>query len=402
MINNMGKYDENTQYTLRNFVPENLQAGVGDESSMTGLFDNKGVQISPIDDFRAPEQSIYGNTTLGHLGAAGVDKYDYSPIPGDPKTEETLAKKCPCQLSNGTEIDTGIDPNTGECNPCSEDVPYDVEEPAPWWLQDTIKTTGAFGDLMSIKKYIPWAPGVDLETPRPTFLDPTRELAANAEQQNIQATALAQFAGPQGTRLSGQGAGDIANVLSKYNNANVNLGNQFEFKSNDIRNQERMLRQGTAQRLYDQNTIANQQYDNARMAMKNQLRNYYTNAITNRWKTDALNQMFPNYAVSADVGGKMNFTGPSRGFKPQSSQGQGYFSIREQCKEELGAGATNAELEACAKNASNTTASGGLDNEYQERVNAVNTMYGNQMGKGQKGGATGGFIYADIVTPFIL
>ena len=395
MINNMSKYDEDTQYTLRNFVPENLQAGVGDESSMGGLFNTKGVQISPIDDFRAPDQSIYGNTTLGHLGAAGVDKYDYSPMPGDPKTE-VGGKKCPCTLSDGTEIDTGIDPNTGECNPCSEDVPYDIEEPAPWWLQDTIKTTGAFGDLMSIKKYMPWAPGVDLETPRPTFLDPTRELAANAEQQNIQAQALAQFAGPQGTRLSGQGASNIADVLSRYNNANVNLANQFEFKSNDIRNQERMLRQGTAQRLYDQNTIANQQYDNARMAMKNQLRNYYTNAITNRWKTDALNQMFPNYAVDPSVGGQMAFTGPSRGIKPESSQGQGYFSIRDKCKQELGPGATNAELENCARYASNTTAGGGADNEYQEKVNAVNTMYG------QKGGATGGFIYADIVTPFIL
>jgi hypothetical protein len=421
------KNDKEAQYALDEFlgsVPL-VHSGAGDEKSIGSLYGPIGNKISPLDDkydipvvggkseyYNVDKKSgrlkpgrftTYGDTTAGEKIIAKERQYEYEDLPAENSEEvKELAKKCPCQLSNGTETDTGIDPNTGECNPCSEDVPYDVEEPAPWWLQDTIKTTGAFGDLMSIEKYTPWAPGVDLETPRPTFLDPTRELAANTEQQNIQATALAQFAGPQGTRLSGQGAGDIANILSKYNNANVNLGNQFEFKSNDIRNQERMLRQGTAQRLYDQNTIANQQYDNARMAMKNQLRNYYTNAITNRWKTDALNQMFPNYAVSADVGGKMNFTGPSRGFKPQSSQGQGYFSIREQCKEELGAGATNAELEACAKNASNTTASGGLDNEYQERVNAVNTMYGNQMGKGQKGGATGGFIYADIVTPFIL
>ena len=46
----------------------------------------------------------------------------------------------------------------------------DVDEPAPWWLQDTIKTAGAFGDLMGIKKYMPWAPKVDLEVPNTNIL----------------------------------------------------------------------------------------------------------------------------------------------------------------------------------------------------------------------------------------
>ena len=90
-----------------------------------------------------------------------------------------------------------VDEN-GNCPPCEEDVNVQVPgEPAPYWLQDTIKTTGAFGDLMGLKKRMPWAPGVNLEEPRPTFLDPTRELAANAEQANIQTQGMAQFAGPQ-------------------------------------------------------------------------------------------------------------------------------------------------------------------------------------------------------------
>jgi hypothetical protein len=41
--------------------------------------------------------------------------------------------------------------------------------------------------------------------------------------------------------------------------------------------------------------------------MRNNLRNYYTNAITNRWQTDALNQMYPNYKVSPGVGGRMDY-----------------------------------------------------------------------------------------------
>ena len=430
MIQNLGTYDADTQYQLRNFVPENVQAGVGDETSMGGLFNNKGVQVSPIDDFRAPEQSFYGNTTLGHLGLAGVDKYSYEPIDAakcqcdDPNAAGYQAKdasgncpcdkkaavqdKCPCEQSDGTVIDTGVDPNTGECNPCTEDVPYDVEKPAPWWLQDTIKTAGAFGDLMGIKKYMPWSPGVDLETPRPTFLDPTRELAANAEQANITNAALAQFAGPQAlsaraSSVQGTAAKNAADILSRYNNANVNLANQFETNIVNTRNQEAMLRQAAASKLYDQNTIANQQFDNSKLAMKNQLRNYYTNAITNRWQTDALNQMYPNYAVDPSVGGQMAFTGADQGFKPESSAGQTYFGIREQCKQELGAGATNQELENCAKNAAAAagTMASGSGGEYQDRVNAVNTMYPQQP-KGQKGGSVPGFVYADTITPFLL
>jgi hypothetical protein len=432
MIQNLGTYDADTQYKLRNFVPENVQAGVGDEISMGGLFNNKGVQVSPIDDFRAPEQSFYGNTTLGHLGLAGVDKYDYEPISAatcqcdDPNAagyqakdasgncpcdaKEAVEKQCPCTLSDGTTTDTGVDPNTGQCNPCTEDVPYDVEKPAPWWLQDTIKTAGAFGDLMGIKKYMPWSPGVDLETPRPTFLDPTRELAANAEQSNITNAALAQFAGPQAlsaraSSVQGTAAKNAADILSRYNNANVNLANQFETNIVNTRNQESMLRQAAASKLYDQNTIANQQFDNSKLAMKNQLRNYYTNAITNRWQTDALNQMYPNYAVDPSVGGQMAFTAPDQEFKPESSAGQTYFGIREQCKQELGAGATNQELENCAKNAAAAagTMASGTGTEYQDRVNAVNTMYSQQpQGYSQRGGAVPGYVYADTVTPFLL
>ena len=177
---------------------------------------------------------------------------------------------------------------------------------------------------MGLKKRMPWAPGVDLEEPRPTFLDPTRELAANAEQANIQTQGMAQFAGPQAlssrsSGIQGQAAKNAADVLAKYNNANVNVANQFELKATDIRNQESMLRQATNQRLYDQTTVANQQYDNSKLAMRNNLRNQYTNAITNRWKTDAMNQMYQDYKVFPGSGGQMRHIPNSRNPSPTSS-----------------------------------------------------------------------------------
>lgn len=85
MYDNMSKYDPEFQYKARNFIG-NIQRGVNDESSMQGLFNTKGVQISPIDDFTAPDKSYYGNTTAGQLAAAGIDKYDI----------EALSTECQC------------------------------------------------------------------------------------------------------------------------------------------------------------------------------------------------------------------------------------------------------------------------------------------------------------------
>ena len=413
MVEHSNTYDKDLQYKMRNFLGE-LQAGVDDENSMTGLFSTKGVQISPIDDFTEPTKSYYGNTTAGHLAAAGLDKYDIEPIiPKEecqctdssksgykapaadgscPCDKKDKPKDCPCELPDGTTIYVGRDPNTGECNPCEKEVPVDIEQPAEWWLQDTIKTTGAFGDLMSIKKHMPWAPRVDLETPRPTFLDPTRELAANAEQANIQTQGMAQFAGPQAlssrsSSIQGQAAKNAADVLSRYNNANVNIANQFETQATNIRNQEQGMNQAASQRLYDQNTIANQQFDNSKMAMRNQLRNYYTNAITNRAKTDALNQLYPQYAVSPATGGFLRFK-QGRGTTGQATDtGPDYWAERKKC---VDAGASDPD--ACARNSVNSlkASSGGTSPNAAAAVN--------QMGYKKKGG----YVYADVTYPFIL
>lgn len=416
MVDNISKYDKDFQYKARNFIGD-IQRGVNDENSMQGLFNTKGVQISPIDDFTTPEKSYYGNTTAGHIAGAGLDYY--SPAVQDstcqctdvnkpgyqaPAADGTCpcekqkpeAKKCPCQKQDGTIADVGTNPNTGECNPCQEDIPYNITKPAEWWLQDTIKTAGAFGDLMSIKKYMPWAPRVDLETPRPTFLDPTRELAANAEQANIQTQGLAQFVGPQAlssrsSAIQGMASKSAADILSRYNNANVNLGNQFEMQATNIRNQEQMANQAATQRLYDQNTIANQQFDNARLAMRNNLRNYYSDAITNRAKTDALNQLYPQYAVSPGTGGFMGFT---RGKEFTGKASDDSMTYNEWLDYYLNRGMSESAAVDAAKNAVNNQASSGTE----DRSGVLKTMYSKRGGQMKQGG----YIYGDITYPFIM
>lgn len=279
-----------------------FQTGVGDET----VSGKKG-SVSAIDNANT-------NTTLGQ-------RLNYkapapAPAPNVPTT--TTKVKCECIDANGKPyfIEPNADNTCPDCesvNVQQQDVMAPPKPEAQWWLQDTVNTMGAFGNLMGLEKYMPWEARVDLEEPRPTFLDPTRELAAQSEQANIAAQAAAQYAGPQAlnarlSQIQGQGSRAAADTLSRINNANVNIANQFEGNRVGIRNQESQMNQAMTNRLYDKNVIANQQFDNAQRQGRADLRNAYNTAVTNKWKTDALNQLYPNYQTLAGPGGKVIYT----------------------------------------------------------------------------------------------
>ena len=249
------------------------------------------------------------------------------------------AKESPCECTDpdtGDTYDPGEDAN-GNCNECTKEYPGETpeKENAKWWLQDNINTMGAASDLASIKKYMPWEARTDLEEPRPTFLDPTRELAAQSEQANIASQASASFAGPQGlgarnAATQGNAASQAANTLGNINNQNVNIANQFEANQVGVRNQENMLNQQMAGRLYDKNVIANQQFDNAKRQGRKALRDSYTTAITNRAKTDAMNQMYPNYQVDPESGGFVDYTPTDKEF--DKTKEEDIFEYRNKLK----------------------------------------------------------------------
>jgi hypothetical protein len=76
------------------------------------------------------------------------------------------------------------------------------------------------------------------------------------------------------------------------------------------------MNQQMANRVYDKNVIANQQFDNAKRQAKSNLRQAYNTALTNRAKTDALNQMYPNYQVDPSTGGMVAYTPTDKNVDP--------------------------------------------------------------------------------------
>jgi hypothetical protein len=202
-------------------------------------------------------------------------------------------------------IDEPIKP--GEI-PMSKPVP-----PDQWWLQDIIKTAGAFGDMMRLKKYMPWQATPDVYLPTPTFYDPNRELAANAEMANIGTQGAAMFAGPQSfnarfSQIQSNAGRNAADIMSRYNNLNVGVANDFAMRNAAMMNQYAQNKATGATQLYDKTVIANQQFDNAKNLARQNLRQSYIDAITNKNYTANLNDLFPQYAINPAVGGRIGFT----------------------------------------------------------------------------------------------
>jgi len=193
-------------------------------------------------------------------------------------------------------------------------IPHGVRpsENAPWWLQDVVKTAGAASDFMGLKKRLPWAPIVNPYVPTPTFYDPSRELAENAETANMSTQGATAFGNPQqyaatASMIQGNAAKNAANVLGKYNNMNVGEANRFAGIQADVMNRTNEANAATATSLYDKTTAANDNFDNAKAMAKQNLRQSYIDAVTNRAKAQVLNTMYPNFQIDPPTGGDMSF-----------------------------------------------------------------------------------------------
>lgn len=340
--------------------------GAADESEMAKLYGSDYATLSPIDGYA-------GNSHLGQGINPNMDGGTYE------EEAEKVQEK----------VEGGKDP----LEPSEEDViegtaPEERPEPE-MWLQDKLKIAGAATDLLSAEKYMsPGAPRVDLQNKKPTFYDSTQELSDNAQQANIQTAGMAQFAGPQGfsarsSSVQGQSAKNAASTLAKYNNLNVGVANQFESDNAAINNRESEINSANQTRMYDQNTIANQQFDNTKRALRGNLLNQTVSGITNKYKTDALNQIYPQMQVDAGVGGKVYYdASKAKKMKPTSSKSVSAYIA--ECKAD---GVEEKSIMDCVKvkqQADGSTASGNDADILAQHF------------------AKGGFIYSDITYPFIL
>lgn len=207
-----------------------------------------------------------------------------------------------------------------------------VKRDAPqnrWWPQDKINVGAALMNRYDLQKYMPTYVGMNAVLPDATFFDPTRQLAANQEAAAQQNMMSALYAGPQrlravGSNIQGQGASNAANILAQVQNQNVGTANQFAGVRAEILNNVGLQNRNALSKYLDQNTIANQQYDNAVRILNNDVRTNTVNGMTNSQKTLLTNQLNPYYEINLDpkkgpVGGALFKPGWGKGIRAASA-----------------------------------------------------------------------------------
>lgn len=369
-------------FAARYLDPQEL--GEGDESLIYG-----SKTTTPIDFFE-------GNTDLGQTASAKFTKFNFidKPVP-----DQTI-EPCICiDPDTGDEIETDRDENN-DCI-CEQDRIITKNPPkADWWLQDTINTFGALGDASMIQKQQPWDTTVDLKAPISRYDDPTKELDSNLGLYRQTADTLAQFTGPQGltSRMSqarGQAAKSAADITKRYNTRNLALANAQEVRSADVANKEALMNREVNKGLYDATMLADERFNQEKMAARVNRRGLYTTALTNRAKTQALNSMYPDYAVDPASGGFMMHTPNPR--NPSATKSKDISALIQKYKD-LGMDDKNAIAAAKAEagfsgNSSNNSATGA-------NVLGMHTGYRSNQSFQRSGGEMPYYIYGGNVYPF--
>jgi hypothetical protein len=178
---------------------------------------------------------------------------------------------------------------------------------------DKLSMFNSMSNRANLNKYLPYIAPITMQGVDPTFYDPTRELAANAEQANITQNFLTMTGNPQAfmansAAVQGRAAENAANTLGRYNNMNVGLANQVAAQNAGIQNAQMQFNADRATKLYDGTVIANQQFDNAKRAGNADMLKSYINAWNNRSMTGMLNDSNPYYFMDPGTG-KITFRG---------------------------------------------------------------------------------------------
>ncbi len=168
-----------------------------------------------------------------------------------------------------------------------------------FYVQDVNNIVGALGQLVSIKKYLPYQPYATPYVPRPVYQSPDRQIQLSTQQAN-QAANVYRSILPQGTAasaisgLSGQAAEQAANIEANVQAQNVGIANQYNAQLANLMSAYNQGIAKTMTQLYDKNITAEQQYDNARKEGWAGLLASYNTALTNRANRNIINKIYLN------------------------------------------------------------------------------------------------------------
>lgn len=302
--------------------PQYQSGGIGNQLPYVGLKGNRPInytgygELPPLSGVYITDEDTSGDEEFVADNKRAWIKPNPVPTPVPQITQKPQAPQVvPSKPLNGP-VPNGFNPKTGK------------KPPFQYTGADSMALMNAMQQLGSVKKYLPWEAAPELQAPQYSYYSPEREIAAGAEQVNSAGNAAMIAGNPQLNRallsqLNGQQAANVANILGKYNNMNVEQANRQSDASTGIRNQNAMMRGDRATRLFDKSTVANQQYDNSLRDLQNNYVGANINAWNNRKNLALINSENPNYYIDPISGAKIFKPGSSDAINGAGATGEG-------------------------------------------------------------------------------
>lgn len=212
-----------------------------------------------------------------------------------------------------------------------KDYVYNHNTPYGWTTPDKLNMLNSMINLASVRRSTPFEPTVQFQRPQTYYTDPSRALAANAEQMNAARQAAGMFAGPQ-SRYSfnaGQFGKNAADIIGQYAMQNVGLGNQAAQQNAAITNQQIQYDAQRAKRLYDAGIIDFQQYQNAMRQARAAVVQSYAQGDTNAVDMYNTREIRSPY-FTTDLKGRVKWRGPDSAkqfYNSQNDQKNNFASL---------------------------------------------------------------------------
>ena len=279
-----------TEHPGESFDPTKKDINGGTQSSHLKWFQdayNKEAKEkgAPTYDFGAPNK-------LGRLTYSAPSLEDF---------EEPATKKPEVTADAGPGI-TPVDNKTTDPLKVTHLDQKPISTPKyGWTARDMLNVTGAVGELMRTKKYMPWEATPGYHAADFVFDDPSRRIAAINETRNIAAQNMAGLTNSQAYAanfLAMNNLGDVANAISDVHSRNIGTANQKAMADAQYLNQVGQDKAAQQTRLWDKNQAVNQAYDAEQAAKRDVVRNMVGQGMSNASKIYNLNQLQPQFAIN--------------------------------------------------------------------------------------------------------
>jgi hypothetical protein len=316
---NVGKWDKGSKDASG--IPSNYKAAIGkvglnpmstDQTlgfqsgyiALQKMYDNPDM-AKKLKNFQLPKTGVSDDSGAGHANISKADGWEGNTTAGEMVLWKPSDYKLEEEEAEWLKQEQTI----------KEDAVRKIQKPdTPYWTQDKINVGNALIDQFGIKKRSPWTATPNLTLPDPTFADFRGAAARLGSQAQAGAQQLSTFGTPQAfnagfANIQRNNVKGITALQDQEYKTNVATANQFATNRAQMLNTHSNNIAALKTKQYDKQTIADQQYDNAKKAARWNTVGMINNALTNRGMTQNMNANTDSFYIDPRTGYKHFYEG---------------------------------------------------------------------------------------------